>query len=290
MLQDYPGIKTVKGNKIDLIRVLLTIGIVFLHATMTDLNYSTPEFKWVIKSVINVTMVCLPMFFAFSGYLFFRNVTDDPQSSWFWSKLRKRFSSLFIPFIIANCVAFMAYFTTLKVFPSMISGFLGNDWKDPGFVLWKGPINLSLWFIRELIKLTILTPIIFIVIKHLKWWSVLFLGVMWKLGICPEPLFWYSSGVCLSIWKIAPIEKWLYSRSHIPVSSRAWTFFIYLYHYLLIIGIKKSLVLWIEPRNTFSQVSVYLASAIGTLAILTAVYALMRRIIPRITSVIVGGK
>ena len=290
MLQGTAGLTAPRGNKIDLIRVLLTIGIVSLHSTMTDLANSTPVYDGVIKAILTITQVCVPLFFAISGYLFFRNVPDDPSSNWFWTKLRSRFLSLFVPFLIANCIAFAIYFATKHFFPSMISGYLGDSWKDPVFVLWKGPINLSLWFIRELIVVTILSPIIFLIVKHFRWWGVLILGLLLVLKIGPAPLFYYSAGSCLAVWKINPVEKWLMSDSRVRVSSRAWTYFVYLYHYLLIIGIKKALVAWLKPTETALQVGIYLVTVIGTLLILTITYALMRKIIPRITSVLVGGK
>lgn len=290
MLQGTAGLTAPRGNKIDLIRVLLTIGIVSLHSTMTDLANSTPVYDGVIKAILTITQVCVPLFFAISGYLFFRNVPEDPSSSWFWAKLRSRFISLFIPFLIANCIAFVIYYATMQFFPSMISGFLGDRWKDPVFVLWKGPINLSLWFIRELIVVTILSPVIFLIVKHFRWWGVLILGLLLVLKIGPAPLFYFSAGTCLAVWKIEPVEKWLMSDSKVRVSSRAWTYFVYLYHYLLIIGIKKALVIWLKPTETALQVGLYLVTVIGTLLILTITYALMRKIIPRITSVLVGGK
>lgn len=290
MLQGTAGLTVPKGNKIDLIRVLLTIGIVSLHATMTDLATSTPAFDRITKVIIFVAQVFVPLFFVISGYLFFRNVPEDPSSGWFWAKLRSRFMSLFIPFLIANCIAFVIYYATMQFFPSMISGFLGDRWKDPLFVLWEGPINLSLWFIRELIVVTILSPVIFLIVKHLRWWGVLILGLLLVLKIGPAPLFYFSAGTCLAVWKIKPVEKWLMSDSKVRVSSRAWTYFVYLYHYLLIIGIKKALVTWLKPTETALQVGIYLATVIGTLFVLTVTYALMRRIIPKITSVLVGGK
>ena len=48
---------TVKGNRLDIIRVLLTVGIVCLHATMTDLEDSTPAFDAFTKGIIWLTKV-----------------------------------------------------------------------------------------------------------------------------------------------------------------------------------------------------------------------------------------
>ena len=74
------------------------------------------------------------------------------------------------------------------------------------------------------------------------------------------------------------------------VRSRAWTYFIYLYHYLLIVGVKKGLVRLLHPGGTFALIGVYLASVVFVLGLLTALYYGMRKILPKVTSFIVGGK
>ena len=69
------------GNRLDLLRVLLTIGIVCLHATTENLVGSTPAFDIFTRIIIILTKVCVPLFFAISGYLFFRNTPEKPESA-----------------------------------------------------------------------------------------------------------------------------------------------------------------------------------------------------------------
>lgn len=289
-LQGTAGLTTPRGNKIDLIRIILTIGIVLRHAALVDMSVGTPVFNGIMKWVLLLTEACVPLFFVISGYLFFRNVPEDPPSGWFWNKIRSRFLSLFIPFIIANCIAFGAYYLAIKQFPSMIDGFLGDKWKNPLFVFWKGPINLSLWFIRELIVVIILSPVIFLIVKHFRWWGVIILGLVWIFKIGPAPIFFFSAGACLSTWKIEPVEKWLMTESRITIKTRAWTYFVYLYHYLLVVSIKKALVAWLAPYNTLQLTGIYLLSFFTTLVILTVSYYLMKRFLPKLTGIILGGK
>ena len=172
----------------------------------------------------------------------------------------------------------------------MVSGYFGDNWKDPLFVFWKGPINLSLWFIRELIVLVILSPLIYLLVRYTSWFGVLALGILWGFKIGPEPLFFFSAGACLGVRKIPPVERWLMTPGRLTTASRAWTFFIYLYHYLLLIGVKKGLYMLLQPESTLGLIGVWLASVVIVLGLLTALYAGMRRILPRFTSIIVGGK
>lgn len=279
-----------RGNRIDLLRVLLTVGIVSRHALMEELPYATAGFNTFTQGIIWLTVVCVPLFFAISGYLFFRNTPPKPQPRWFWDKIRSRFFTLLVPYLIANCIAWGCYYFALKEVPSMVSGFLGDNWKNPLFVFWTGPINLSLWFIRELIVMVVISPLIYLFVRYLRWWGVLGLGVLWAFKICPEQVFFFSLGACLSIWKIAPVERWLHTPVRLSTQSRAWTYFIYLYHYLLLIGVKKGLFQLLHPEGTIAQIGVYLLGAALVLFLLTAVYWGMRKLLPRITSILVGGK
>ena len=278
------------GNRVDLLRVLLTVGIVCRHATMTDLAVSTSAFDAITQGIIWLTEVCVPLFYVISGYLYFRNATLDPQPRWFLDKYKSRFFSLVIPYLIANVIAWGCYYFAIKVVPSMVSGFFGDNWKDPVFVFWTGPVNMSLWFIRELILVVLVSPLIFLLVRYLRWWGVLALGVLWACKIGPAPLFFFSLGACEGIWKIAPVERWLMAPSRVDKRSRAWTYFIYLYHYLLVVGVKKGLVMVLHPQGTVALVGIYLLSVVLVLGVLTVVYGLMRRVRPGVTGVIVGGK
>ncbi len=285
-----PPAEVKPGNRLDLLRVLLTVGIVCRHATTTDLSSSTDAFDLITRIIVLITEVCVPLFFIMSGYLFFRNTPENPDMGWFRDKLQSRFFTLLIPYLIANIIAWGCYYFAIKVAPSMISGFFGDDWKDPLFVFWKGPINMSLWFIRELIVVVILSPLVFLLVRYLGWWGVLALGVLWGFKACPAPWFFFSAGACLGVRKIAPVERWLMAPGRIDTRCRAWTYFIYLYHYLLLIGVKKGLILLLHPQGTVALIGVWLASVAIVLGVLTGMYALLRRLLPGFTSFIVGGK
>ena len=278
------------GNRVDLLRVLLTVGIVCRHATTTDLPSTTVAFDAITKGIVWLTEVCVPLFYVISGYLYFRNAPLDPQPRWFLDKYKSRFFSLVIPYLIANVIAWGCYYFALKAVPSMVSGFFGDNWKDPVFVFWTGPVNMSLWFIRELILVVLVSRLIFLLVRYLRWWGVLALGVLWACKIGPAPLFFFSLGACEGIWKIAPVERWLMAPSRVDTRSRAWTYFVYLYHYLLIVGVKKGLVMVLHPQGTLALVGVYLLSVVLVLGVLTLLYAGMRKMLPRVTGVIVGGK
>ena len=286
----HPAAEVKPGNRLDLLRVLLTVGIVCLHATTTEVPSNTHAFELFTRGIILVTKICVPLFFIISGYLFFRNTPEKPDVKWFWGKVSSRFFTLVIPYLIANVIAWGCYWFAMNKVPSLVSGYFGDELTNPWFVFWKGPVNLSLWFIRELIVVVILSPLVFLLVRYLGWWGVLALGVLWGLKACPEPWFLFTAGACLGVHKIAPVERWLMAPGRIDTRCRAWTYFIYLYHYLLLIGIKKGLILLLQPQGTLALIGVWLASVVTVLGLLTGTYAILRRLLPGFTSIIVGGK
>lgn len=279
-----------KGNRLDLIRILLTVGIVCRHAELVDQAALSPAFDVFNKGMMGVTEICVPLFYVISGYLFFRNVPMLPRPGWFLDKYRSRLFSLVIPYLIANVIAWLCYYFAIKEVPSMVSGFFGDNWKDPVFVFWTGPVNMSLWFIRELILVVVVSPALYLLVRFLRWWGVLLLGVLWAFKIGPAPLFFFSIGACEGVWKIAPVERWLMAPSRVDTRSRAWTYFIYLYHYLLIVGVKKGLCMLLHPQGALALLGVYLTSVVVVLGVLTVLYFGMRKVLPKITGIIVGGK
>jgi len=126
----------------------LIVLITFAHSysgvragwSLWDSGWDTYE---VLKLVVSETMVkvAMPTFFVMSGYLFFVNVTEWNAKT-YWSKLRRRVKKLLIPYIIWN----IAMAVKLQTFSLSI------------FI---EPANMPLWFLRDLMIVSLLTPIIY---------------------------------------------------------------------------------------------------------------------------------
>lgn len=279
---------------IDLLKIILTVGIVVRHASMPEwFDRGLAAYDLVGKALVRITEICVPLFFYLSGYLFFRGVTRNPGIAWFGNKLKRRLTSLLVPYLIANCVAWLIFAAANRWTPGMLSGFLGDSWKDPLFVFWKGPVNLSLWFVRELIVACLLSPLIWLAVRYTWGVAVIALGVLWGLHIGPAPIFFFALGAAAPILQLHAtiIETWQTRHPiRIAPSWRAWCFFIYLYHYLLLIATKKTLVALLHPSGSMALLAIWLGSAALVLIILTLLYFAMRRFTPKILSVLVGGK
>lgn len=297
MADVFPATRVINGSAssrlIDLFKIVLTVGIVCRHAALVDVGDDYPLFYFFTKCLMGITEICVPLFYVLSGYLFFLNCPESPNVSYFVGKLRKRLFSLVIPYLIANVIAFGCYWFAEHYVPSLVSGFFGDKLHDPIFVFWSGPVNLSLWFVRELILCCLLSPLVWVLVRYTRIFGVLALGLLWAFHIGPLPIFLFSLGAWPVIRQLQSqrLSSWVERHPvNVAPSSRAWCFFVYLYHYLLIIGIKKALVLLCQPGSSLGYLACYGASVLLTLFLLTFGYQLLRRYVPKVASVLIGGK
>lgn len=277
---------------IDLLKVILSVGIVFRHAELVGCSGISTPYDILNKGMMLLTSVCVPLFYALSGFLFFRNAPQRMDMDFFVGKWKNRVSSLLVPYLIANVVAFVCYWLAYRFFPEMMSGFFGDDWKNPLFVFWTGPVNLSLWFIRDLIIACLMAPLFWLLVRYTRIWGVLALGAVWYfVGGSP----WYNFYFALGAW--AAICHGDYVRyhlgrihSHVSDDAPAWSFFMYLYHYIPALIFKKLLIAWVAPSSFITLALTYLAVVILTLGVVSSLFRIIKQVTPRFTGVLVGGK
>ena len=136
------------------LRLPLIVLITFAH------SYSGVRALVVSETLVKVAM---PTFFVMSGYLFFGNVTKW-NAKIYWNKQRRRAKTLLVPYIIWN----IAMAVKLKTFSLSI------------FI---EPANMPLWFLRDLMIVSLLTPIIYIGVRKLGYWLFAILLPIYLTGL-----------------------------------------------------------------------------------------------------------
>lgn len=149
----------------------------------------------VLKLMMSQTLVkvAVPAFFVMSGYLFFANV-EKLTKEVYWHKLRRRVKTLLIPYIVWNLLM------ALKLQEISLATFIA-------------PANMPLWFLRDLIVVSMVTPILYIGVKRLGWWLVLILVPIYLTGVWavqpdvnPYAICFFTFGAMLSIRKMDLVE------------------------------------------------------------------------------------
>lgn len=234
------------SKTISTLRFPLAVGIVFIHNQMDriEIQGEVIEFaKWpVVKYAVDLfsqvlPRIAVPLFFLFSGYLFFSKFGETFDWAVWKKKLKSRSRTLLVPYLFWNFVGFLILLTQLhplfiRFFPMYenahidISTFLSCFW---GFSLVDdiadSPIDGPLWYVRDLMILCLAAPVIHWLIKKLKLPFIMLLGVIWffTLGsyvglphMCHQGVFFFPLGAYFAINKINFLEwthkkrvKWL---------------------------------------------------------------------------------
>lgn len=250
--KSYPEDSNLQSLVIDWLRFPLAIAVVFIHSfgnkeINLDYLHSNPLSLGSIYDFLRITLsnigthFCVPVFFMFSGFLFFYKAKDF-NFSIYKQKLHKRFKSLFIPYIcwivfyILNAEIRKVAGVIIKGKPTsgiwqylIDNGGLHMFWDSSiwglnmqNWIGWAtpmtGPILVPLWFVRDLMVVILLTPIIYSLIKRLNFLPIIFLVFCYISGIWIQipgftvtTFFWFSLGAYFSIKgknMIESIYKW----------------------------------------------------------------------------------
>lgn len=191
------------SNTISYLRFPLIFAVLIIHTYITDQpsiggqvlipSGSLPVFdtyEYIIRMCI--AELAVPVFFFISGFLFFYKVDFDIET--YRAKMKRRIRSLVVPYFIWNFI-FLIYMLLFQYFmPSFASPdrkmimdyniweLLDSFWHFDG-VSYGGPIYGPLWFIRDLIVISVFTPILYYLIKNYNYIFITVLILLYVLGV-----------------------------------------------------------------------------------------------------------
>ncbi len=212
------------SERIALVRFPLIVAIVFIHMytsefmpTSIDKDMTLFAFlRYLISDVF--ALVAVPLFFAISGYLFFINFKSGLL--FYLKKYRSRFRTLVVPYTLWNLIVIVFYLVaqtsplTAQYFngehPYVINlrgwEYLEVFW---GYGEFEYPIAFQFWFIRDLIILVLLSPLLYLFLKKIPYIFLSFWGLLWIFGLF-EPnilhtnffsIFFFCLGAYLALYK-----------------------------------------------------------------------------------------
>jgi len=144
----------------------------------------------------HIGAIATSCFFLFSGYLFFWKVDEGEFSfKWVLAKWKKRIKTLLTPYLLWN----LLMVTSMLVMKDLTM--------DPLYWFVTGPANFPLWFLRDLIIMSVLAPVLYLIFKELKWISLAALLIVYLSPLDPQlpymnSIFYFGVGVWAATFKL----------------------------------------------------------------------------------------
>lgn len=198
--------------RINLMRILLISGIVFVHVPYNPQwspflgNYGMLDWIRVFlgESLFRIGVPCLS---AISGYLLFRRGLAGFD---YWKTLKTKARTVLLPFLIWSGSFFVVVYAIqyqglgFGYLPDTISA-TPRQWLSMAFALEATPVNLPLYFLRDLMLCVLLSPILALLVSRYPHVTLLALlayailplpnGIFLKKSI----LFGFSAGIYASL-------------------------------------------------------------------------------------------
>ena len=215
---DYPNYQQRTSNAITWLRFPLIFLIILLHCYSVQRLDGSHEiyFKVLYPFSLWLGETGVPGFFFISGFLFYLSKKTYPQ------KLQNRIHTLLIPYLLWNLIILMLYLAAWDIgYPQEINGRSLADYTLTDYLrlFWdRGsydngnfvPLLCPLWYIRNLLIMSILSPILYYIIRYAREAFLLVVTFWWMISyhnaFIPQTILFFSLGAYFSIFDINPLQ------------------------------------------------------------------------------------
>lgn len=214
------------SRTIDLSRIALIVGIVFLHYGMYP-NFRVSPFGGVTVSEHEIAMFVnsfllffffsvVPLLSTISGWLFFAFANDAKSAAGpaLKTRMSKRFFSLYVPLVLWNLLYVMIFLSLLQLVPDhplfkslnvnfRAAGF--RDFFNAIFAITQHPLAFQFWFVRDLFLTVLLSPLLWLLLRKAPWFGAIGLLGVWlfnydlEIFFRPDVLFFFYMGGLLRV-------------------------------------------------------------------------------------------
>ena len=212
-----------------------------------------------------IARIAVPIFFIISGYLYFLSYKNTREK--YMTKTKKRIRTLILPYLLISFLTLLCYtFVLDPLFGSYINK-MANILYDPILDTLKkifiNPLPYQLWFLRDLILLTFLSPFIYVFIKYLKFYFILILIFLW-FPLTSFDFFIFSNESILFF----SLGAYLSTKQNIFLKKRkGYTYFFTTFIWLLILIIKSTVNMKLGINNEISDVLQKISIIIGGISV-----------------------
>lgn len=205
---------TYLSDKLKVVSFIAMLLVVFLHSYNLVVRLKSGPmvldrgYNFFIQEFISqgIARVAVPVFFAISGYLFFLKMSGTLQE--FKEKVLKRIKTLLIPYLFWSFWSLLLCFLVQLLPPPRIffatNLVLNFSTEQLLSTIFLHPIAYQLWFIRDLLVLVVLSPLVFWVIKKTNYFVLPILFGLWLINanlilVSIEATLFFAFGAFLAI-------------------------------------------------------------------------------------------
>lgn len=185
-------ISSYNSQKIKVLSFVAIMMVLFIHAVFNEAReFPVSAYVQEFCAFSGLSFVANPLFYCISGFLFFHGVSHMKDC---YPKIRKRARTLLVPYLIWN-VIFVLWYVVLGVIPSvsayvnsdLTSGLVNNGPLHALYEMFIVPAGFQLWYVRDLLIYVMLSPAIYLLIKHTRAVGLSLLFVAGTLGLLYLP-------------------------------------------------------------------------------------------------------
>lgn len=343
-LREIPALKYLLALGVVVIHLFLPVDISQLPATAANSIIVWNNFRNLFAAP------CLWTFFVLSGMLYFHN-TEKLTKAVYLRKTKSRVSTLLVPYLLWNLMGCGVFLIKVYVFGApgfdiVADGHINFLKLIQGFwaIVNEYPYDPSLWFIRDLFIISLLSPVIYLLARYPllliaagatviylypgfynRYAFIYFAFGAW-LAMHPEILRGKAGRRTLRyagiLWLILAVTRTLYPDAalqayyfqEVPAScafavivialarkvperflsrfNRLYpsAFFVFALHCFYTGAVKKIFISLIGLDSGWAVAGVVVLSFITVMAVTTFIYVLCRRLSPRLTALLSGGR
>ena len=187
---------------LDNLKFVLAVAVVFIHCripTADSLVMDSSSLPCLVEKLFSVVLpsVAVPSFYIISGFLFFYSLQNWSTNTYVY-KIKRRLNTLIVPYLLWNIIPVLLLLLRVVVGSiiaqqdvslSAVIGVLTDNisyhtfWdmhRDDYMFL---PMNMPLWFLRELILLVFVSPLIYVFIRYTKSMGIILLVILYLSGV-----------------------------------------------------------------------------------------------------------